>query len=117
MTREYNEIRRALIALLCVGDKIPRIHKMPGKYHADTNTHDIYYHIKYSTVVEITKDNIKLRTSTTTHPDALKWIEAYEGELYFWGEINSFSKPRRENKLKKMIEIIESKDTIRDPRI
>jgi hypothetical protein len=117
MTLEYKQMREALIALLCVGDKIPRIHKMPGKYHRDTNTHDYYYHIKYSTVVEITENDINLLTSKTIHLGALKWIEAYEGELYFWGEISAFSPPRRDNKIKEMIKIIESKATLRDPRI
>lgn len=112
MTSKYEEMREALIALLCVGDKIKRIHGIPDDYNSKTRSYNHHWEIRSSYVEEITDNDIKIRTSNTADSNTLKYIEAYKGELYFWGNIDCFPVPKRENKITQIMKIVESKDTI-----
>jgi hypothetical protein len=98
MNEEYAIIREALIALLCVGDKINYIH-----YCSDG-----HYSIRESLIVAIHKKGIVIQNwAATDEICSLNAIEHYQGELYIWEE----PQVMRDRKIERMIEIIESDDT------
>jgi hypothetical protein len=102
VTQEYEQLREALLALLCVGDKINQI-----CYDSIAN-----YAIMEQRISMILKNTVKL--------ERYNWImfkfntiEQHEGELYIWSSDHGKFHYRSDQRLKKIIEIIESKQTRR----
>jgi hypothetical protein len=95
MNKEYEQMRGALLALLCVGDKINLIH-----HYAEGS--DI---IKPCYVLKIEPDSIVIENWGAWAENCyIKSIEQYKGELYIWKE----RQIKRKDKIRKMISIIES---------
>jgi hypothetical protein len=98
MTDGYEEIREALIALLCIGDKIYYIHSW--------DNHDI---ITKSYIIEIFPGGLAIQNRVTIRRTCyFSWMEHYEGKLYIW---ENFRIMRRELKIEAMIEILKSDAT------
>jgi hypothetical protein len=101
MDEEYEKIREALIALMCVGDEIRYIYSFAGDCHTI-----------YRTVITRIDE---------TELCVLDWgvcglyrIEHYEGKLYIWER--TFQ--TRRSKFYKMLEILKSEKTTRyDKRV
>lgn len=94
MDEEYLLMREALIALLCVGEKINHIYLTHGGYNV----------VYRDRIVELTDGKIVLDLWGTCC-DVL--IEHYNGELYIWSNAPKDQKDR----VKEMIEIINSDKT------
>jgi hypothetical protein len=87
MSREYEQIREALLSLLCVGDKLNWI-----RYDFIRKNHwlDLY------TITGITDDKISFKE--WYHGSVSKReIECYEGQLYIW-DATETAYPYRSNK-------------------
>jgi hypothetical protein len=116
ITSEYEEIRSGLIALLCVGDQLNYIHSEKGAGNYEAATHDSPCVISRCVVVDLLdmEDGkvIKLKNYGHLRVELIGTIEQYQGELYVWSNCryNSWS---RETKIRKMIEVIESKYTMK----
>jgi hypothetical protein len=90
-------MRRTLLALLCVGDKINLIHHYAGGGNV----------IRPCRVLKIGPERIVIENwgawAENCHIDG---IEQYKGELYIWNE----PQIKRRDKIRKMISIIESSE-------
>jgi hypothetical protein len=118
---DYFRVRDALIALLCVGDKINCIHSgMKDKYKGmmGYNHEPITLYETHNTIIEYTVvaivDNATIRLSTpkgNIYDQQLHFMYAYEGQLYIWNgdKLCNFS---HEERLKMVIDAIESNNTL-----
>lgn len=99
---EYYEIRKALIALLCVGDPINCIHSIPS-YGVIT---------KYTVSQLIDNDLIQLRLAGgNLYVQSISFIYAYEGQLYIWNGDKIFNY-NHETRLAIVIDVINSPKTV-----
>jgi hypothetical protein len=89
--KEYNLIREALMALMCVGDEINHLYYCHGGYNT----------ILRCRILEITDYKVVIEDWGSCN---LSSIEHYQGELYIWEEKYYFN---REAKVERMIELIE----------
>jgi hypothetical protein len=102
VAKNYNTIREALIALLCVGDSINYLHHSLG----------LGIMVTRHTVIEITDEFIKLADYRFS-VYKFSTIEQYKGELYVWCEENGSYSYRTIPRILRMIELIKSSDTIK----
>lgn len=107
---DYELLKEALIALLCVGDRIYRVYgSSVGLSRAGVPT------IALSTVTEIiSKTEMVVRRSYTGpgSVENIKSIDMYEGNLYIWNTgSHLYSLPQKE-RLEKLAEIIKMESTI-----
>jgi hypothetical protein len=110
---EYEQIREGLIALICVGDKIHRIYRVRGSYNKYTGVCDIYYKVTDNTITHIPDGrSIGLGGSQFRTVQPTELIEHYKGELYFWSALDMYQIHTRAQKLSKMVQILESDDTV-----
>lgn len=115
MTQEYELIREGLLALLCVGDKIFRIHPITGAFDLKTKEHTRYHTIAESTVIKFDENDNTLQIISNT--GFKEWvdksrIEAYEGRLYAWNFVDRYYETKHEGKVDEMIKIIKSDQTV-----
>jgi hypothetical protein len=105
ITKEYEEIREALLSLLCVGDTINYIHS--HRDGMDTQFKPYNTILKYR-IVEVFEKAIRIENfgyiSTVLRPT----IEQYKGELYIWNNANSHAYTDREKRIEELIKVIES---------
>jgi hypothetical protein len=100
--KNYDTIREALIALLCVGDSINYLHHSIG----------LGLMVTRHTVTEITDEFIKLADYRFSIYKFFT-IEHYKGELYIWCEEYGSYRLRTTPRILRMIELIESTETIK----
>jgi hypothetical protein len=105
MTKEYEQMREGLLALLCVGDTIKYIHSHRDGMGSQFKPYNIILPYR---VVEISENLIKMENFGYTSTVLRSLIECYEGELYLWNDANSHFYTNRENRIKELIKIIES---------
>jgi hypothetical protein len=111
MTQEYEIIKKGLISLLCVGDKINYIYRGMGIFDAVTKKFTPTYRVMRCLITGIIDDKrITLMTIYDTHSVRLtRMTEVYKGELY----LHDFGQPMdHERRLSKMAEILEDKETV-----
>jgi hypothetical protein len=95
MDKDYKLVREALIALMCVGDKIYYI----------TYTD----HIETWDIIMVEEDRITVDTGARYHPKHyFDSIEAYEGKLYIL--CNSLSILSKNKRVQSVIEIVEANE-------
>jgi hypothetical protein len=94
MGEEYEQLREALIKLLCVGDSIFII-------YFGTNTF-IRGHIS-----ELFEDKLKIREYPVLE-FPFKMVEVYSGRLYVWDSSNTKYKFRSKERIERMHEVLES---------
>jgi hypothetical protein len=99
--KNYNTIRNALIALLCVGDTIKLLHHISGLGLTITKHH----------ITEISEREIKLE-SYHYSPYKLYSVEYYQGELYIYTEDEEKFNYRSESRIIRMWRLIENVETI-----
>jgi hypothetical protein len=97
MIDEKEEIRGALLAMMCVGDNIKYIYPCHGGY----------YRIYKVRIMEVINTTIVVSDWGVCSKDS---IDCYEGELYIWETRYAYSDART----KKMVTIINSKYTHND---
>jgi hypothetical protein len=99
MTKEYEMIREALIALLCVNDKVYYIHRWNG-----------FNIIRKSYVTSILPNiGITIQNRYTINTNcSFGSMEHNEGKLYIWDDIGQM---RRKKKIENMMEILKSDAT------
>jgi hypothetical protein len=109
---EYEKIREARIALLCVGDTIHRIHRFIGNFDDTTHEHTIHYMITTEYIDSIGKKDFKIVISPGyLSTQFLRCIELYNDELYIWGTPEIFSEKDHNKKARMLAEIIKSDET------
>lgn len=116
---EYQLIRMALFALLCVGDNINCIYTSLSKswdaqgnelIPCESNT------IKHYTVTKVSDGfTMKVNRAGNEHVQYIENVFAYEGELYIWNSCD-FPGLNHEKRLEKVIEILKSENVYNDPR-
>jgi hypothetical protein len=116
MNEEYKLVKEARIALLCVGDKMYRIHPRLGMFNHQIGRHDTYNLITEETVMTIVdKHTIETVTKSgfvaTVYTDE---IDMHQGELYIWNVLDRYYRPEHKGDVDKMIEIINSDTTIHE---
>lgn len=107
--REYEELKEALIALLCVGDPIYHIFRPIGTIW-DHKTHgpkSAPYMVLERAIMEINEGTVKV-CSIYTEDQPTVWsfksMEMYEGKLYLWPAVCA----THEEKLVRLAEIVKS---------
>jgi hypothetical protein len=113
MDKEYKIIREGLIGLLCVGDRIRRLHRVLGSFNHKTQSHDIYYFVSLDIIKSITPgESIELVLSSgfgTRLP--LRNIEVYKDELYAFSLSDISKELNHEEKMRRLIELLEDQNT------
>jgi hypothetical protein len=109
MDEDYELMKEALIALLCVGDRIYRVYgSSVGLSRAAVPT------IALATVTEIiSKTEIVVKRSYTGpgSVENVRSIDVYEGQLYVWNVgTHLYDLPQKE-RLEKLAEIVKMEST------
>jgi hypothetical protein len=108
---EYLLVREAMIALMCVGDKITRIRPVKG-YNHRIHDHYTYYVLTIGYISKIINEDVFKVTSLygDISVQYFKTIDVYKGQLYIWSSRATNYKERMEE----LAERIESEDTKND---
>lgn len=117
---EYYEIRKALIALLCVGDPINCIHTVDSNsykgmmgYSKATALYQAHNSVTTYTVAKLIDDvSIEMKlTGGGFYVQKLDYIYAYEGQLYIWNGDKPLSYDH-ETRLAMVIDTLNSPETV-----
>jgi hypothetical protein len=100
MNEEYEQIREALIALLCVGDEMRFIH---------TGTLTTFM-ITSQNVAEIHESCNSFRLVNGVVLHNFNEVEYYQGALYIWGADKTKLPYRSAKRFEKIVDIIKSYD-------
>lgn len=98
MNKEYEQIRKALIALLCVGDTINWLR---------SDSLMKYHWVDPYTVSEISPHKILVVYGEWHGSICRKEIEYYKGQLYIWDASDAFYPYRGKRRIKEIISRLE----------
>jgi hypothetical protein len=109
MTQQDYEIREALIALLCVGDKIHHLATNQSNYNAVTQLHN-HYHLLTTYIITEILPNQKIRVGGkySGFIQTLDMVDEYKGKLYIWNVQGWYSPNKYELRLSRLAEYLES---------
>jgi hypothetical protein len=96
MNKEYETVRKALLALLCVGDEVRWLR---------SNSILTNYYISTHIISEINGEEIVFR-DWSLYKIYKKHFECYKGQLYLWDTSDAFYPYRGKRRIQTMTEIL-----------
>jgi hypothetical protein len=116
MTQADYKIREALIALLCVGDDIQILTTNVNHFDIHQKVHRKVNMIETFTITKVLENKVELVVKRYSEHSYFSQdfyhLDEYKGRLIGWNIMGWYQDNEYEKRIKKLVEAIESKDTI-----
>jgi hypothetical protein len=101
MNEKYEQVREALLALMCIEDEINLIFTSPGAcYHQIIKCH----------IQDLVDDGVVLREYNHVK-HLFDEIEYYKGQLYIWGASKGYFRFRTEKRFNKIMQMVDEQES------